>query len=234
MLTRYIYGRSDTGRVRANNEDAIGFDATAGIAVLADGMGGLEAGEVASRIAVDSLMAALLSKQSLQQAVVDANQQVFEAAQGNPAWRTMGTTVIAVCLDGMALQLANVGDSRVYRYRGKQLEQLSHDHSVVQQLLDTGALTEEEAWIAPNRNIITRALGIDALVEVDLLSVPLAPEDLFMLCSDGLSDMLRPSEIATLFERHSRVPAQLVDALVDGANAAGGVDNVSVVLIGAP
>lgn len=233
MQTKFMYGRSDPGQVRANNEDAISFDVAAGIAVLADGMGGLEAGEIASRIAVDTLMMKMLSKQPLLQAVTEANQRIFTAARDNAGWRNMGTTLIAAQLDGPLLRFANVGDSRLYRYRGDCLEQLSHDHSVVQQLLDSGAVTEEEAWVAPNRNIITRALGIESEVEVDIETVPLAPADLFLLCSDGLSDMLRPADIQTLFARHEGQPADLVDALVDAANAAGGADNISVVLVGA-
>ena len=234
MQNPFMVGRTHQGRVRTNNEDAISFDTVAGIAVLADGMGGLNAGEVASRIAVDTVFTALLSRQPLADAVLAANERVFESARSNAAWRNMGTTLIAARIGAGELSFANVGDSRIYRYRGGQLEQLSQDHSVVQQLIDSGALSEEEAWLAPNRNIITRALGIEAVVEVDLHSVPLAPADLFLLCSDGLSDMLRLADLQALFERHADAPAQLVDALVDAANDAGGVDNISVLLVGAP
>ena len=234
MQAMYIYGRSDQGRVRTNNEDAISFDTTAGIAVLADGMGGLNAGEVASRIAVDTVFTALLSRQPLLEAVTAANLRVFESARSNKSWRNMGTTLVAAVIEAGELRFANVGDSRVYRCRAGSLEQLSVDHSVVQQLRDAGALSDEEVWLAPNRNIITRALGLEANVEVDLLNVPLEPADLFLLCSDGLSDMLRHEELQAIFEYNAGEPGNLVDALVDAANIAGGADNISVLLVGAP
>jgi len=234
MQPPFMIGRTHQGRVRANNEDAISFDTAAGIAVLADGMGGLNAGEVASHMAVDTVFTELLSRQPLAEAVSVANRRVFESARSNPAWRNMGTTLIAACIGDGELNFANVGDSRIYRYSGGVLEQLSRDHSVVQQLLDSGALSEEEAWHAPNRNIITRALGIEASVEVDLHTVPLSPVDLFLLCSDGLSDMLRLAELEALFTRYADAPADLVDALIDAANDAGGADNISVLLVGAP
>lgn len=225
-----MVARSHAGLVRPNNEDSIGFVAAAGVAVLADGMGGLNAGEVASRHAVDLVLQGLAAGLPLQQVVEDANRTVFELSQNDSALNNMGTTLVAMQLVGDQLWLANVGDSRIYRFRAGTLSQLTHDHSVVQQFVDSGLMSAAEARVAPNRNIITRALGIEGGVEVDVLSDQPQVNDLYMLCSDGVTDMLAPDALEDLFVAHVQ-PSELVDAIVDASNAAGGVDNISAVLV---
>lgn len=153
-----IIARSHAGRVRPNNEDSIGFVAEAGIAVLADGMGGLNAGEVASRHAVDLMLQGLTGGLPMQQAVVDANRTIYDLSRNDPELHNMGTTLVALRCVEDTLWMANVGDSRIYRYRASVLTQLTKDHSVVQQLVDGGVMSPAEARVAPNRNIITRAL----------------------------------------------------------------------------
>jgi len=232
--------------VRGNNEDSIAFRAPAGIAVLADGMGGLNAGEVASREAADRVLQGLGAGLAMQRVVEDANRSIFELSRSDAELNNMGTTLVALHLVGRQMSLANVGDSRIYRFRDQTLDQLTNDHSVVQQLVDGGLITADEARRAPNRNIITRALGIEAAVEVDVLEEQPKANDLYMLCSDGVTDMLEPEALKALFVAHSATPLvasgatplvapgatqRLVDAIVDAANAAGGYDNISVILV---
>jgi len=225
-----IVARSHAGRVRPNNEDSIAFCSPRGIAVLADGMGGLNAGEVASREAVDRVLNGLTVGLGIQQVIEEANRSIFDLSQSDPELHNMGTTLVALQLVGSQIWLANVGDSRIYRFRDRSLAQLTCDHSVVQQLVDGGLMTAAEARKAPNRNIITRALGIDAVVEVDVHEdLPLV-DDLYMLCSDGVTDMLDPKTLHALFDTEPN-PSRLVDAIVDTANRAGGFDNISVLLV---
>ena len=227
-----IIARSHPGRVRPNNEDSIGFVAHEGIAVLADGMGGLNAGEVASRHAVDLMLQGLTAGLSMQQAVVDANRTIYDLSRSDPELHNMGTTLVALRCVEDTLWLANVGDSRIYRYRASLLRQMTKDHSVVQQLVDGGVMSPAEAQVAPNRNIITRALGIEGEVEVDVLHDSISDDDLYMLCSDGVTDMLAPEALEALFQAHSLEQAPLlVDAIVQAANDAGGSDNISLVLV---
>ncbi len=230
VLALEIVARSHAGRVRGNNEDSIAFLSLSGIAVLADGMGGLNAGEVASREAADRVLKGLGAGMGMQQVVEDANASIFELSRSDAELNNMGTTLVALQLVDNQMWLANVGDSRIYRFRDQTLDQLTCDHSVVQQLVDSGLMTAAEARQAPNRNIITRALGIEATVEVDVLEEQPQASDLYMLCSDGVTDMLEPEELQALFVAHS-APSLLVDAIVDAANTAGGFDNISVILV---
>lgn len=225
-----MFARSHAGRVRPNNEDSIAFLSLAGTAVLADGMGGLNAGEVASREAVDRVLKGLGAGLGMRQVIEDANRSIFELSQSDDDLRNMGTTLVALQLEGSHLWLGNVGDSRIYRYRDEKLAQLTIDHSVVQQLVDNGLMTEAEARRAPNRNIITRALGIEAAVLVDVIEEEPKARDLYMLCSDGVTDMIEPEALQALFVEHA-APASLVDAIVSAANTAGGFDNISVILV---
>ncbi len=236
----HIVAESDVGRVRRNNEDALAFDAGRGIAVLADGMGGLDAGEVASRIAVERIMALLgegLAERGanpelvITRAVQEANLDV--CSKGKETRVDMGTTVVAWVLttEGQCF-IAHVGDSRAYRLRQGTLQRLTSDHSMVQQMIDDGILGEAEALTAPNRNVITRALGLDVQVKVDVRSWVHMPGDLYLLCSDGLTDLIPEPEINTLLDEH--VPVDMAAAareLVSRANEAGGHDNISVLLI---
>jgi len=236
-----IAGRSDVGRVRQHNEDSIGFHAPSGVAVLADGMGGLYGGEVASRIAVDRILNFLranpaIDEPTLIDAVRAANSDICSHASRDVDG-PMGTTVV-IWVGGEMGQcfVCHVGDSRAYRLRGSELLKLTDDHSVVQQMLSSGEISEAEARVAPNRNVITRAVGLSEAVEVDVRSCVHVPGDVFLLCSDGLTDMLDDASMSEVLAEHlTPQGAGDLDAaaksLVEAANVAGGVDNVSVVLI---
>lgn len=231
-----IVAHSDTGKVRRNNEDAYAFDPDAGVAVLADGMGGLEAGEIASRIAVDTILNGLkeakrLSDATVAAAIGEANRAVLERSieQGVE----MGTTVVTWLLtrQGQCL-IGHVGDSRAYRVRAGILRRLTRDHSMVQQMIDEGLLNEAEAETSPNRNVITRALGLAGKVQADVRSWVHSPGDLYLLCSDGLTDMVAEVEIQSVLAQTDEADlASAAAALVALANDAGGHDNVSVLLI---
>ncbi len=233
-------GKSDPGRVREENQDVFAVREEFGLAILADGMGGARAGGLAAEIAVDAALVHLtdaarkemLSPQHLSKALKLANDRVLGMASAVSAYRGMGTTLIAAAVSGAKGYVAHVGDSRVYRYRGGALHQLTKDHSLVQQWVDTGVIAPEEARYAPNRNVITRAIGAARSVQADLTEVDLATGDLLLLCSDGLTSMLTDEQIATLLASNA-ADAGLEDAagaLVDAANQAGGRDNVTVVL----
>lgn len=237
-----IVGRTHTGQVRGNNEDRIGFDAELAIAVLADGMGGLNAGEVASRVAVETIVKTLkaceqINEDCVERAIDQANTEVLEQSANRGEIGGMGTTVVVWTLtpQGQCF-IGHVGDSRAYRLRSHALKALTSDHSVVQQMLDDGVLSEGEARVAPNRNIITRAVGLESSVEVDVRSWVHGEGDVFLLCSDGLTDMLSDREIhelllANVDEAGGGDLEATADSLVAAANTAGGHDNVSVLLI---
>ena len=226
-------GLSDTGRKRRQNEDA--FVCEPPLFAIADGMGGAQAGEVASRLAAavfEEGAAAVQGEDGVATVVRAANARIFERAVHDPAVAGMGTTATVAVVDEVAatVTIAHVGDSRAYRYRPGSLEQLTTDHSLVGELVRSGRLTEDEAAVHPHRSVITRALGTDADVEVDTLTLDVAPGDLVLLCSDGLSAMVRDDEIVRLLEATGAAPRQAAEALVSAANAAGGEDNVTVVL----
>lgn len=224
--------RSDTGRVRPANEDS--YLARPPLFVVADGMGGASAGEVASRVAVETFAAGLppggeLSKR-LADVVLQANGKIHGQAASNPSLQGMGTTITAAMVDAERLVLAHVGDSRAYLYRGGELEQLTRDHTLVDELVRQGRLTEEEAAVHPQRSIITRALGPEASVEVDTSEHELQSDDIVLLCSDGLTGMVSPQLIAdSLAEAKSLAAASRT--LIKLANEAGGRDNITVVLL---
>ncbi|MEM6710289.1 MAG: Stp1/IreP family PP2C-type Ser/Thr phosphatase [Pseudomonadota bacterium] len=234
---RYV-GATDAGRVRSGNEDCYGFDASRSVAVLADGMGGLNAGEVASAAAVKAFLdrvPADCDAATLTAAVGHANGEVYELARSQGGHALMGTTLVA-CVnglrpDGALLWLfANVGDSRAYLLRDRKLTQVTRDHSVVQELTEQGVMTAAEARVAPNRHIITRAIGLEPEVDVDVEAIQRHENDLVLLCSDGLTDMLTEATIAEVLTSESDL-ASAADRLVAAANEAGGMDNISVVLI---
>lgn len=244
-----ISGQTDVGRMRDHNEDNIAWDPTQGLVLLADGMGGHNAGEVASAIAVDiirgSLKASLAAMTTasgdsaidmpnlVREAVGAANAAILEHAEGQPQCAGMGTTLVMALFHDDVVTLAHVGDSRIYRLRGDQLQQLTTDHSLVQELVENGFLTHEEAQASANKNLITRALGIDAGVEADIRDEHIESGDLYLLCSDGLSDLVPDEEVHTLLNVHAK-DGQLdaaVGALVDMANEKGGIDNISVILV---
>src|SRR5437870_10853455 len=223
--------RTDVGRGRPENEDSILVDAANGLYAVADGMGGHRAGEVASATAIETLKAAYVGGQRLDDAVEAANAAVFAKAADDQALQGMGTTLTAVALeDDHTALLGHVGDSRAYLMRDGAVTQVTDDHSLVEQLVREGRLSPEEAQNHPQRAIITRALGIDAEVEVDTYRVDLKPGDRLLICSDGLTTMLSDDTIAVTLRRHPD-PQQAADTLVDMANQAGGDDNITVVIL---
>jgi protein phosphatase len=226
-------GLSDTGRKRRQNEDA--FVCEPPLFAIADGMGGAQAGEVASRLAAAAFeegARGVHGEDGVATVVRDANARIFERAVQDPAVAGMGTTATVGVVDEAAstLTLAHVGDSRAYLYRDDVLRQLTTDHSLVAELVRSGRLTEDEAAVHPHRSVITRALGTDADVEVDTLTLDVAAGDLVLLCSDGLSAMVRDEEIVRVLRSTAGDPTAAGEALVAAANAAGGEDNVTVVL----
>lgn len=226
--------RTHVGRVRTNNEDALRCDAAAGLAVLADGMGGLAAGEVASNLAIDVMFDQLLKTQpasgaALHAAIVQSDRAIYLA--GLARQLVMGTTLVAwQRLTSGAALVAHVGDSRCYRLRGAETTLLTRDHSVVQKRVEAGLITANEAWHAPDRHLITQALGLGEPIVVDVQTVDTAAGDRFLLCSDGLTDMVEDSELARLCGAEAD-DAVLADALVAAALAAGGRDNVSLIIL---
>jgi len=223
--------RTDTGRQRRGNEDS--SYARAPVFVIADGMGGAQAGEVASQIAVEAFAHGLpergTGEERLSLVVQRANREIYERAQAERERAGMGTTLTAAYIDGDHVAIAHVGDSRAYLLRDGELTRLTEDHSLVEELLRGGKLTEQEALEHPQRSIITRALGPEPIVEVDTWSYPLRPGDVVMLCSDGLTSMIPEQQVqAALVEATSLQAA--ADRLIDEANEAGGRDNITVVL----
>ena len=224
---------TDTGRRRVRNEDAYVFEPP--LFAIADGMGGARAGEVAAGIAAAALRDGkrdVIDEASLEAIIEEANRRVWERSVADPSTAGMGTTITVAFVDANAAQVVfgHVGDSRAYRLRGDALEQVTTDHSLVAELVRSGVLTQEEAERHPQRSAITRAVGTERAIEVDVFTVPAELEDLVLLCSDGLTDMLSEDEIAAAIVGAERDPAAAADALVAAANAQGGEDNITVVL----
>jgi PPM family protein phosphatase len=223
--------RTDTGRQRNANEDSL-FTA-APLFVVADGMGGAQAGEVASRAAAESFareLPAAPPERILEETIEGANRTIHELARKDPGLAGMGTTITAaiVDLDGEEVAIGHVGDSRAYRLRGGRFEQLTRDHSLVEEMRRKGQLTDAQAEDHPQRSIITRALGPEPEVQVDLQTTPAQPGDVFLICSDGLTTMLDDEQIGRVLGRATSLESG-VRALVDEANRAGGRDNITVV-----
>lgn len=224
---------TDVGLVRAANEDSYLVDDALGVFAVADGMGGHAAGEIASSTAVEALRAALARGDDVVTAVLDANAEVFSRAHRQQSLAGMGTTLtVAVTEGGRHLRLGHVGDSRAYLLRDGVLDRLTDDHSMVEELLRAGRITAEEAAVHPQRNIVTRAIGISPLdLEVDTRLVEVAAGDRVMLCSDGLSGLTTPTELQSLLDDRTCSPQEAATRLVDLALAHGGDDNVTVVVI---
>jgi serine/threonine protein phosphatase PrpC len=241
---------TDPGMVRSHNEDSIAADPDIGLAVLADGMGGYNAGEVASGIAValiTSEMRQAIAKtglHSLDQAdgdlqairllkgiVAKANMSIYQSASSQPQYAGMGTTLVVALYRDNRLSVAHIGDSRLYRMREDKLEQITRDHSLLQEQIDSGMITREAARRSQNKNLVTRALGIEPEVEAEIHTYDVRPGDLYLLCSDGLNDMVEDEDIElTLNAMGSNLPLA-ANQLVQMANDNGGRDNVSVVLV---
>lgn len=239
-----FYAHTDCGLRRTNNEDAVVFDAIAKFAILADGMGGYNAGEVASSMAITLIQAELSAwllaedhrantravRYTLENSVAKANQAIIDAAQANPDYAGMGTTlVVGVFLD-KRLVLGHVGDSRCYRLRGEEFKQITRDHSWVQEQIDAGLIAPHQiAQAAIYRNLVTRALGVESLVSLEVGEYQVQPQDLYLMCSDGLSDMIGNDDIARILLTESTLQ-QKATQLIDAANTQGGRDNISVLL----
>jgi len=226
-------GVTDTGRRRLRNEDA--FICEPPLFAVADGMGGARAGEVAAGLAAAALEEAgseTRGAEGVAALIVEANKRIFERSLNDPRTAGMGTTVTAALVDAAsgAVAIGHVGDSRAYLLRDGTLEQLTTDHSLVAELVESGVLTPEEAERHPQRSAITRALGTEPTVEVDAFTVQAEPGDLFLVCSDGLSVMISDDAVSSAIETADRDPERAADALVAAANARGGEDNITVVL----
>jgi len=238
-----FFSATDVGRARDNNEDSVAVDEAAHLAVLADGMGGYNAGEVASQMLTSFVKTELGRwlreggasatvqdvKRAMDICVDNANRAIFNAANTNPRYAGMGTTLVLSVFREGTLLLGHVGDSRAYRLRAGQLTQLTRDHSLLQEQLDAGLLTPEEAVFSSNKNLVTRAVGVEDTVLLELHEHEVQPGDLFLMCSDGLSDMLDEAALAQLLLRNASL-SETTLSLIDAANDMGGKDNIAIVL----
>ena len=240
---------SDTGRVREHNEDAVVTDLDIGLVILADGMGGYNAGEVAAELAantVTKLMREAASRSSrgetdqesglmrqsigLRNAVARANKIIWQTAQTQPNCQGMGTTLAACMFFDDRVSIAHVGDSRVYRLRNDRFEQLTLDHSLLQELVDRGFYSREEALRSTNKNYVTRALGVESVVEVEVQEETVEVGDIYLVCSDGLTDMVEDEDIHLTISTFSANLQTVAEQLIGLANENGGRDNVTVAL----
>ncbi len=229
---------SDAGRVRSGNEDAVLANPALGFAVLADGMGGHNAGEVASGMAIAYIGNELgraadtaCAGEQLREVVGQANAAIHQTARSQPRYAGMGTTLVVLRFCDDRLAVAHVGDSRLYRLRDDQLIQLTRDHSLLQEQIDGGLIDAEQARHSTNRNVVTRALGAEPRVSVEVAEHAVRVGDVYLACSDGLSDMLADAEIAACLHQLGDRPADCARELVRLANEHGGRDNVSVILV---
>jgi serine/threonine protein phosphatase PrpC len=238
-----LHAAVDPGRARSNNEDSVATEDGVALAVLADGMGGYNAGEVASNMATTFIRTELgrwLQEASISASdaevrramdicVDNANRAIFNAANSNPQYAGMGTTLVVAVFRDNRLLLGHVGDSRCYRLRAGRLQQITRDHSLLQEQIDAGLITPEQAAFSANKNLVTRAVGVEDTVLLETHQHDVLSSDLFMLCSDGLSDMLDDASIAQVLLAHDSLES-CTRALIDAANDAGGKDNISVIL----
>jgi len=234
-----------SGMVRSHNEDSIAADAEIGLAVLADGMGGYNAGEVASGIAVAMISAEIKkilagdsgkipdggAESLISDHAIQANLAIFQAAQSQSQYSGMGTTLVVALWHDNLMTVGHIGDSRLYRLRDDTFEQVTRDHSLLQEQIDSGMITREQAKFSQNKNLVTRAVGIDPEVEAEVHTYPVKTGDLYLLCSDGLSDMVTDEDIQlTLSSLQANLPLA-AEQLVQQANDNGGRDNISVILV---
>ena len=243
-----IASKTDTGLVRSHNEDAVAHTHECGLAILADGMGGYNAGEVASAIATATVKDAVESQLSgrnwnnrtnhskfvqhlLVSSVERANTAILDAARKEPQFSGMGTTIVAAVFHHNKISIAHVGDSRVYRLRRSELALITRDHSMLQEQIDAGLIDPEWARFSANRNLITRAVGVDHVVNVEVHDHQTQAGDVYLICSDGLSDMLSMQEIGDILNKTISDLELTCEALVARANKNGGRDNTSVILI---
>jgi serine/threonine protein phosphatase PrpC len=238
-----FFSATDPGRLRRNNEDSVAVDFDASLVVLADGMGGYNAGEVASNIATSFISTELGRwlveaaaqatdaevRRAMDLCVDNANRAIFNAGHANPQYAGMGTTLVVGVFREGRLLLGHVGDSRGYRLRGGQLTQLTHDHSLLQEQIDAGLISAQEAAVSTQKNLVTRAVGIDETVLLESHQHDLVCGDVVLLCSDGLCDMIDDARISELLLASSTLEAGTL-ALIEAANQAGGKDNIAVIL----
>ncbi|AMN46395.1 protein phosphatase [Steroidobacter denitrificans] len=242
-------GLSDVGRVRDHNEDTIGVDADIGLFVLADGMGGYNAGEVASGIAVKTVMSLVKEAMEhqdmnsadpetglarcaivLRDAIVRANKIIYQTARTQPQCEGMGTTIVACLFYDNKVATAHVGDSRLYRLRANRFERMTLDHSLLQELVDRGFYSQAEAQRATNKNYVTRALGVEPTVDVEVHELGVQKGDFFVLCSDGLPDMVEDEDIHLTMSTFGTNLEIAAKQLIQLSNDNGGRDNVSIIL----
>lgn len=231
-----IVAATDVGRKREKNEDAFWFDESLGVVVVADGMGGHAAGEVASRLAVEVIQERLRSAANrnggtLTEAIAEANRRIYHDAQSNVAYRSMGTTVAVALFSPVGVHVAHVGDSRVYSIRNDELTLVTRDHSLLNEYLDLGVLSPEAASGFPRKNVITRALGHEEDVMVDVQCLPVKDGDHWLVCSDGLSDLVQDEEILVHVRCAGGDLVRACQGLIELANARGGRDNITVVIV---
>jgi PPM family protein phosphatase len=235
--------QTDPGLARDNNEDSVTVDTATQLCVLADGMGGYNAGEIASGMAttfIKSEMGRWLSqagknanskeiRRALEICVENANRSIFNAANSNPQYVGMGTTLVVGVFQGDRLTLGHIGDSRCYRLRAQTFQQVTKDHSLLQEQIDAGLITQEQAATSLNKNLVTRALGVEDAVLLEVHEHIVESDDVYVMCSDGLSDMVDDAGIAQILQGSGSLE-QKAQQLVSAANAAGGRDNISVLL----
>jgi serine/threonine protein phosphatase PrpC len=245
-----IASHTDPGMVRSHNEDSIASIAEKGLVVLADGMGGYNAGEVASGMATTVLTTELrqllevhaphevdpksgqkVAQKMLQEQVAKTNTSIYQAAQSQSQYAGMGTTLVVALFYDNKMMVAHIGDSRLYRMRGDEFGQVTKDHSLLQEQIDAGMITKEQAKHSSNKNLVTRALGIDPAVEAEIHEYDTQPGDIYLLCSDGLSDMVSDEDMCTALQALGANLKLAAQQLVQMANDNGGRDNISVILI---
>jgi PPM family protein phosphatase len=240
---------TDPGMVRSHNEDSIASDGGKGLVVLADGMGGYNAGEVASGIATTVIITDLqqlldervayatdadgrsVAQKLLRDQIAKANTSIYQAAQSQPQYAGMGTTLVVALFHDNKLTVAHIGDSRLYRLRGNEFGQVTKDHSLLQEQIDSGMITPEQAKLSQNKNLVTRALGIDSTVEPEIRDYDTQPGDIYLLCSDGLCDMVSDEDIGMALQTLGANLKLCAQQLIQMANDNGGRDNVSVILV---
>lgn len=244
-----VVQKTDTGKMRSRNEDAIACIPRLGVLVLADGMGGHNAGEIASGMATSFLVnefdrmlaekpltvmpgdeAKIEAMALLDQLIADVNLAIFQASEGNPQFKGMGTTLVVAIFYDNRIMVAHIGDSRLYRVRDGEMTQLTKDHSLLQEWIDNGMITPEQALTAAHKNLVTRALGVEATVKAEIHEHQVQSGDLFLICSDGLYDMVLDEDIAMTLTGLGANLGLAAGQLIDQANDNGGKDNISVVL----
>jgi protein phosphatase len=244
-----FHGQTDVGSVRDHNEDAIACEENIALAILADGMGGHRGGEMASAITVSTILEFLCEKSknlnttesdeengystesmAVHEAITLANKNVHDSSEANAQYRGMGTTVVVVQFYDNRFTVAHVGDSRLYRLRDGELEQITRDHSLMQELIDRGFYTPEQARNSLNKNLVTRAVGIDAHVQIDIQEDIALVNDIYLLCSDGVSDMIEDEVIKSVLIENSNDLEKAAAEIIRLANESGGKDNISALL----